>query len=301
MTSPRNRAKDVLCDSNNVPIDHIMRCILSCLRQRLLIHDSTRAGADFSRLRLCSNSRKFPKSMSDKQYPTPKNMDISGMRVDYNGKLDLFLEEHLETKEPLYVFDKWFKIIKNDPRTVEANAMCLSTATKEGIPSARYVLMKGYSKEGFIFFTHYSSRKGDELEENPHAALTFYWDHYSRSVRIEGTVEKLPFSQADEYFNKRPYQSQIGALCSDQSKPVASRKLLAEREKELKNKHGEGEVPRPPLWGGYLVKPLSYEFWQGQTDRIHDRIRFRRPQPNEPDGVFTHQAEDGWVYERLNP
>ncbi|XP_023026387.1 pyridoxine/pyridoxamine 5'-phosphate oxidase [Leptinotarsa decemlineata] len=228
-------------------------------------------------------------------------MDVSGMRADYHSKQDLFLEENIQIKEPLDLFDKWFKIIKNDSRTIEANAMCLSTATRSGIPSARYVLLKGYSKNGFIFFTHYTSRKGQELEENPNAALTFYWEHYSRSVRIEGVVEKLPFSQADEYFSKRPYQSQIGALCSNQSKPVAGRQILAWKEKELKNTYAEGKVPRPPQWGGYIVKPSSFEFWQGQTDRIHDRIRFRKPFNNEPDGVLTHQAEDGWIYERLNP
>ncbi|KAJ8930272.1 hypothetical protein NQ314_016939 [Rhamnusium bicolor] len=138
-------------------------------------------------------------------------------------------------------------------------------------------------------------------EENPNAALTFYWEHYSRSVRVEGIVEKLPFSEADGYFSKRPYQSQIGALCSDQSKPIEGRELLTAMEKKLKSEYSEGQVPRPSLWGGYIVKPHSIEFWQGQTDRIHDRIRFRKPKENEPDGVLTHDAEDGWVYERLCP
>ncbi|XP_018562256.1 pyridoxine-5'-phosphate oxidase [Anoplophora glabripennis] len=227
-------------------------------------------------------------------------MDVAGMRVNYNERTNLFLEENLEIKEPFYLFDKWFKIVKNDPRTVEANAMCLATATKTGLPSARFVLLKGYSKEGFTFFTHYTSRKGKELEENPNAALTFYWEHYSRSVRIEGTVEKLPFSDADNYFSKRPYQSQIGALCSRQSEPISGREVLSCNERELKSKYKE-EVPRPSLWGGYMVKPHTIEFWQGQTDRIHDRIRFRRPKENEPDGILTHEAEEGWVYERLCP
>ncbi|CAH1119176.1 unnamed protein product [Phaedon cochleariae] len=228
-------------------------------------------------------------------------MDLSGMRTNYNDTHTILLEKDLEFKEPLALFDKWFKIIKNDPRTVEPNAMCLSTATKDGIPSGRNILLKGYSKDGFIFFTHYTSRKGHELEENPHAALTFYWEHYSRSVRIEGTVEKLPFSHADAYFNKRPYQSQIGAVCSDQSKPVEGRHILENKRVELMSQYGEGQVPRPPLWGGYSLKPNAIEFWQGQTDRIHDRIKFRRPKTNEPDGVLTHQADDGWIYERLNP
>nr|CAI5869441.1 unnamed protein product [Callosobruchus analis] len=119
---------------------------------------------------------------------------------------------------------------------------------RDGYPTARYVLLKGYSKDGFIFFTHYTSRKGQQLEENPRAALTFYWEHYSRSVRIEGDVEKLSFDDAEKYFKNRPYQSQIGALCSNQSFPVASRKDMEEIALQLKEKYKEGEVPRPPLW-----------------------------------------------------
>ncbi|XP_072387464.1 pyridoxine-5'-phosphate oxidase-like isoform X1 [Diabrotica undecimpunctata] len=229
-------------------------------------------------------------------------LNLMGMRASYNSKLVSFLEKDIEIKEPYNLFERWFKLVKDDPRTVEANAMCVSTATKDGFPSARYCLLKGFTKDGFIFFTHYTSRKGKELEENPRAALTFYWDHFNRSVRIEGDVEKLPFSDADEYFSKRPFRSQIGALCSNQSVPVEGRHILEEKAEELASKYKDGEVPRPPLWGGYLVKPRRFEFWQGQTDRIHDRIIFRKPNcPNEPDGILTHPAEDGWIYERLNP
>ncbi|KAJ8912641.1 hypothetical protein NQ315_015153 [Exocentrus adspersus] len=216
-------------------------------------------------------------------------MEVAGMRTSYNERDNLFLEDDLEIKEPLYLFDKWFKIVKNDPRTVEPNAMCLATATNSLCSYERL-------QQGRLYFFLPITQ-----EENPHAALTFYWEHYSRSVRIEGTVEKLPFSDADNYFNKRPYQSQIGALCSQQSEPIRGRNVLAMREKDLKSKYKEGQVPRPPLWGGYIVKPNSIEFWQGQTDRIHDRIRFRRPRDDEPDGILTHDAEDGWVYERLCP
>lgn len=119
---------------------------------------------------------------------------------------------------------------------------------------------------------------------------------------MEGVVEKLPFSDADAYFQGRPYQSQIGALCSDQSKPIfKGREALQLNASELKKKYQEGQVPRPPQWGGYIVKPKSIEFWQGQTDRIHDRIRFRRPNVGEPDGILTYPGEDGWIYERLAP
>ncbi|CAG9865311.1 unnamed protein product [Phyllotreta striolata] len=230
-----------------------------------------------------------------------RNFSIEGMRKSYNSKSTVFLEENIKAKEPIAIFNDWFQVVKDDPRTVEANAMCLSTATKDGLPSGRYVLLKGYSKEGFTFFTHYTSKKGEQLEENPQAALTFYWDHYSRCVRIEGKVEKLPLSLADDYFSKRPYGSQIGALCSDQSKQVASREVLEKKAEELRSQYKEGEVPRPPKWGGYIVKPSYFEFWQGQSDRIHDRIVFRKPGPGEPDGVLTHEGEDGWIYERLSP
>ncbi|XP_066245620.1 pyridoxine/pyridoxamine 5'-phosphate oxidase-like isoform X2 [Euwallacea similis] len=210
-------------------------------------------------------------------------MDIGGMRHDYNNKNNLFLEKHIQKKEPLGLFQKWFEQIQSDPRTVEPNAVCLSTCTKNGIPSGRFVLLKGFSKDGFRFFTHYTSRKGQDL------------------VRIEGDVEKLGFDVADTYFKSRPHQSQIGALCSDQSKPIFDRDVLTEKEEVLKAIYKEGEVPRPPLWGGYLLKPHTIEFWQGQTDRIHDRIRFRFPKEGEPDGVLTKQGEDGWIYERLCP
>ncbi|KAJ8981625.1 hypothetical protein NQ317_000853 [Molorchus minor] len=195
-------------------------------------------------------------------------MDIGGSKDTSERKF--LLAEDLEVKEPFHLFDKWFKIVNNDPRTDKANAMCLSTVSKDGDPSARFVLMKGYSKEGFVFFTHYTSRKGQQMEESPKVALTFYWEYYSRSVRVEGTAEKLPFSAADSYFSTRPYESQIGSSASDQRED-------------------------------FLVKPSSIEFWQGQTDRLHDRIRFRKPKANEPDGYLTHQAEDGWIYERLSP
>ncbi|KYB25431.1 pyridoxine/pyridoxamine 5'-phosphate oxidase [Tribolium castaneum] len=226
-------------------------------------------------------------------------MDISAIRTNYNDRTNLFLEEDIEVKEPFHLFEKWFSIVRNNPTVVEPNAMCLSTATKSGIPSARFVLCKGYSKEGFRFFTHYTSRKGQELEENPNCALTFYWAFCNRSVRIEGHVEKLPFSAADEYFHSRPYQSQIGALCSNQSKPIVNRNVLANKEQELKGLYGEGQVPRPPQWGGYIVRPHTIEFWQGQTDRIHDRIRFKKGV--QADGVLTHEGAEGWVYERLAP
>ncbi|CAG9760334.1 unnamed protein product [Ceutorhynchus assimilis] len=222
-----------------------------------------------------------------------------GLHHGFHGRQDLFLEEEMEKKEPFDLFRKWFQQVKEDPRTVEPNAMHLSTSSKDGAPSGRLVLLKGFGEDGFRFFTHYTSRKGQELEENPRAAITFNWIHFSRQVRIEGDIEKLPVETANEYFNKRPYQSQIGALCSDQSKPVESRDILFQKEQLLKLQYKEGQVPRPEFWGGYLLKPKMIEFWQGRSDRIHDRIRFRFPAANEPDGVLTKPGDKGWIYEEL--
>ncbi|KRT78153.1 hypothetical protein AMK59_8104, partial [Oryctes borbonicus] len=190
-------------------------------------------------------------------------------------------EENIGVKEPFHLFDQWFQEAVNNPSIMEPNAACLATSTKEGIPSARFVLCKGYDPTGFKFFTHYTSRKGQEIEENPNVALTFYWPQFSRSIRIEGVAEKLPFLDADEYFKSRPYQSQIGALSSDQSKPIEGRHILWQKEVELKKQYSEGNVPRPEQWGGYKILPRSIEFWQGQTDRIHDRIKFRRLREGE--------------------
>jgi len=228
--------------------------------------------------------------------------DIAGLRTAYNERTNLLMENNLSVKEPITLFQEWFDDAKSNPAVIEPNAMCLATATRDGIPSARFVLCKGFDKSGFKFFTHYTSRKGQELKQNPNAALTFFWAPLSRSVRVEGCVEMLPMSAAEEYFSGRPYVSQIGALCSDQSKPISGRQVLTQKEFELKCKYKEGQVPKPESWGGYLVKPRSIEFWQGQTDRIHDRIKFFRPEQDVvADNKLTYQAEDGWLYERLAP
>merc|ERR1712136_279556 len=165
-------------------------------------------------------------------------------------------------------FKEWFDLASKTENIKEANSMCLATATKTGKPSARFVLLKGYGEDGFRFFSNYASRKGNELEENPFAALTFYWEPLSRLVRIEGTVEKLETEE----------------------------RLLKEYADESVS------IPKPSSWGGYIVKPNMIEFWQGQSPRIHDRIRFRRPEgSHELDGILTHPGENGWIYERLAP
>uniref|UniRef100_A0A1Y1M739 pyridoxal 5'-phosphate synthase n=1 Tax=Photinus pyralis TaxID=7054 RepID=A0A1Y1M739_PHOPY len=229
-------------------------------------------------------------------------MDIGGIRIPYKTRANAFLEDSIAVKDPIKLFDQWFQEARNTPELIEPNAMCLSTATRDGIPSARFVLCKGYGEDGFQFYTHYTSRKGRELEENPNVALTFYWNALNRSVRIEGTASKLPMSFADDYFKSRPHASQIGALCSDQSELVESRDKLVEFADELRNKYESGEVPKPPHWGGYTVVPKSIEFWQGQNDRIHDRIKFRQAHNDEiPDSLLTHKGVGNWIYERLQP
>ena len=170
------------------------------------------------------------------------------------------------------------------------------------MPSARYILMKGYTNEGFTFFTNYDSRKSVELAENPNVALTFYWLPLRRSVRIEGQAEKITKEESLEYFHQRPRASQIGALASPQSQVIPNREYLDKIETEIKEKLGPDGVVPLPNWGGYLVRPKSIEFWQGQTNRLHDRIRFRKPADNEDiNEELIHRGDDGWVFERLAP
>ncbi|KAJ2948993.1 hypothetical protein O0L34_g5932 [Tuta absoluta] len=232
------------------------------------------------------------------------SVDIESMRLRYKDKNDTFLEKHLASKEPFGQFKAWFEEACNKKEILEPNAMCLATATKDGFPSARFVLLKGYGKEGFKFFTNYESRKANELAQNPNVAATFYWESLNRSIRIEGHVEKVPAEESTRYFHARPVASQIAACASHQSTPIESRDVLCERESVFEKEYmipGK-EVPRPDYWGGYLIIPRCVEFWQGQRDRLHDRIKFRKPQPGEvPDGKLLHQGDDGWVFERLSP
>lgn len=169
--------------------------------------------------------------------------------------------------------------------------MTLATVSADGRPSARIVLLKGFGQDGFRFFSNYHSRKGRELEGNPFAALVFYWPAMNRSVRVEGRVEQLPAEASDQYFHSRPHGSQLGAAVSHQSSVLPSREDLAQRMEELKAKYPEGtEVPRPENWGGFLLRPDGIEFWQGQSSRLHDRIKFVRD-----------SSEKEWTIQRLSP
>lgn len=236
---------------------------------------------------------------------SPSGIDLASMRKKYKSANEAFLETDLIAKEPIGQFADWFQLANEAYKmhSGEANAMTLSTATREGRPSARLVLLKGYSKEGFKFYTNYESRKGKELIENPFACLVFYWEILNRSVRIEGRVERLSDEESTAYFHSRPWESQIGACVSHQSTVIENRDVLTRRDAELKEQYKDKEIPKPDYWGGFRVVPDVIEFWQGQSNRLHDRIVFRRPGDDDerPDGKMVHGGDDGWVYTRLSP
>lgn len=210
-------------------------------------------------------------------------MPLADLRIEYarHG-----LSEAEAGDDPLELFRRWFADADAAGQH-EPNAMTLATATAEGKPSARIVLLKIADERGLAFFTNYQSRKGRELANNPFAALVFYWPACERQVRVEGTVEVVSEAESDDYFATRPVNSRLGAWASEQSGVIPSRDELERRHMELMAKYGE-QVPRPPHWGGYRVVPTVWEFWQGRPSRLHDRIRFRK-------------AASGWVRERLSP
>ncbi len=169
-----------------------------------------------------------------------------------------------------------------------AHAMTLATATKDGRPSARLVLLKGYGAEGFQFFSNYASQKGRELAENRQAALVFYWVKFHRQIRVFGRVSRLKTAESEAYFSSRPRGSQLSALASEQSRVIGSRGIIERRVAELDEAYAGTAVPRPAQWGGYQLEPEEFEFWQGRADRLHDRFRYRL-------------VDEEWVIERLSP
>lgn len=226
------------------------------------------------------------------------------MRKPYRASDDVFDVSNLVSTNPINQFEAWFNEARTVPNIGEANAMALATASKSGFPSVRMVLMKGFSQQGFTFFTNYESRKAAELDENPVCSLMFYWDPMKRSVRIEGTVERVPEEESLQYFEQRPRTSRLGAIVSHQSTILESREVINKKYAELLEEYKDKEknIPKPDYWGGYLVRPISMEFWQGQTNRLHDRIRFRKLKENEAiDSKCTHKADGDWVFERLAP
>jgi pyridoxamine 5'-phosphate oxidase len=211
-------------------------------------------------------------------------MSIADIRREYaRARLD---ETHVSA-DPVAEFDRWFSQAQ-EAKVLEPNAMALATSTPDGSPSVRMVLLKDFDQQGFVFFTDYRSRKGLELENNPRAALAFYWSELERQVRITGTVERTSARESEEYFRTRPRGSRLGAWVSHQSRVIPSRAPLESGLREVKARFSTEDVPLPPHWGGYRLRPEEVEFWQGREDRLHDRIRYVR-------------EGEGWRVERLSP
>jgi pyridoxamine 5'-phosphate oxidase len=210
--------------------------------------------------------------------------EIADLRQNYTRQQ---LTEADVNPDPMQQFKHWFDqaIAAQLP---EPNAMTLATATRDGIPSARIVLLKGLDERGFVFYTNYDSHKGRDLAENPRAALVFLWTVLERQVRIEGEVTRVSDEETDRYFHSRPLESQLGAWASEQSRVIADRTVLEQRYQELLEKYRDQEIPRPLHWGGFRVIPHTVEFWQGRPSRLHDRLRYRL-------------EGETWVIERLAP
>ena len=215
----------------------------------------------------------------------PSVADLQRLRKEYTRA---GLKESDANPDPIEQFRKWF-----DEALAagfhEPNAMTLATATPDGRPSARVVLLKGFDAQGFVFYTNHESRKGRELEENPRCALVFYWGELERQVRIEGRASRISGEASDAYYGSRPRGSQLGAWASEQSLPLEDRSILEERLRKLEAEYEGYEIPRPPFWGGYRVEPEAIEFWQGRENRLHDRLLYRR------------LGGGGWGMERLQP
>jgi pyridoxamine 5'-phosphate oxidase len=190
--------------------------------------------------------------------------------------------------DPIKQFSNWFTAAI-EAQIRDVNAMSLATASAEGRPSVRIVLLKGFDQDGFVFFTNYESEKGKQLEENPYAALGFYWIELDRQIRISGKTEQTPRDESERYFRSRPIGSQLGAWASRQSEPLDARRVLDARMAEMTERFADRPVPLPPHWGGYRVRPETMEFWQGRSNRLHDRFRYTR----QPDGT--------WSIDRLSP
>lgn len=212
------------------------------------------------------------------------NRDIASIRTDYQMAS---LEEANTAAEPMSQFEHWWEdaIASN---IYEVNAFVLSTINHDGAPSSRVILLKGYTPEGFVFFTNYESNKGKEIAANPIVCMNFFWKELERQVRITGTIKKISTAESEEYFHSRPIGSQIGAWSSPQSQVIKDRTVIEDLVAANAEKYKDGNVPLPPHWGGYIVHPTCMEFWQGRSSRLHDRIQYRL-------------VENNWIKERLAP
>lgn len=214
------------------------------------------------------------------------NRDLTNYRRSYE-KYDL--NENNIPEIPFELFSIWFKEVEDVGGVEEANAMTLSTTSSDGYPKGRIVLLKHYDDKGFVFYTNYNSEKGQELKENNKACISFFWPNLERQVIIKGEVLKVDESQSGRYFNSRPRGSQLGAWASNQSRVITSRDVLEQNLKDLEEKYKDKEIPKPDFWGGYVLQPISFEFWQGRPNRLHDRLR------------YIKKEGENWSIERLSP
>jgi len=211
--------------------------------------------------------------------------DLGSYRKSYS-KNTIF--KFKDFNNPLALFSQWFKDFDNDITDSEVNAMSLSTISTDGFPKNRIVLLKAFNEDGFTFYTNYNSEKGLSISKNNKVCLSFFWEEHERQVIIKGRAEKISDLKSKEYFNSRPRGSQLGAIVSDQSTVIDSKNELVKKLQELENKYINSSIPKPSHWGGYIVSPVEYEFWQGGENRLHDRARF----------LYKNNS---WIKDRLSP